>query len=416
MRRKVAIIGAGVTGLAAGQLFKDKGYEVVVFEKNDVPGGLISCSYVDGVLFHKVGGHVFNSRIQDVLSWFWSKFDKSDFCSINRIAKIYLNNQTLGYPVENYLYMLDADTVKNVMRDLLAIYKSDNIQTVNNFDDFLKVHFGETLYNIYFKPYNDKIWKTELNKIPLEWLNGKLPMPDILEILSSNIVREEESTMVHSTFWYPQKGGSQFIADTLAKELNINYNQSISKIERIGLKWQINGDNYDEIIYTGDLRKLSSILSDNILPFDIKESLSDLKSNGTSNVLCEIDKNDYSWMYFPESKYKIHRIIYTGSFSENNNANSSRNTCTIEYSGYLSKEELTKEVSQLPGSPKVLAYNYEPNSYIYHLNNTSDIVSTVKRCLETQSFYLIGRFAEWEYYNMDKAIEAGMNLLKRLEK
>ncbi len=70
MGEKIGIIGAGISGLSAGQLFQDKGHTVVLFEKKSMPGGLVSCSKEDGVLFHKVGGHVFNSKIPEVLDWF----------------------------------------------------------------------------------------------------------------------------------------------------------------------------------------------------------------------------------------------------------------------------------------------------------------------------------------------------------
>ncbi len=121
-------------------------------------------------------------------------------------------------------------------------------------------------------------------------------------------------------------------------------------------------------------------------------------------------------MYFPEDEYKIHRIIYTGNFSSNNNGNSHRNTCTIEYSGYMSKEEFEDEVKKLPCRPKIIAYNYEPNSYIIHLHDTEQIVAEVKNLLESKNFYLIGRFAEWKYYNMDNAIDASMKLADRLQR
>jgi UDP-galactopyranose mutase len=34
--------------------------------------------------------------------------------------------------------------------------------------------------------------------------------------------------------------------------------------------------------------------------------------------------------------------------------------------------------------------------------------------LGPHSIYLCGRFAEWEYYNMDKAIEAAINLVEEI--
>ena len=43
---RIAIIGAGISGLTVAQLLK-KRHEVVVFEKEATPGGLIRCSRVN---------------------------------------------------------------------------------------------------------------------------------------------------------------------------------------------------------------------------------------------------------------------------------------------------------------------------------------------------------------------------------
>ena len=53
------VVGAGVSGLSAARLLKENNKEVLVLEKADKPGGLIKCDRVDGHLFHRVGGHVF---------------------------------------------------------------------------------------------------------------------------------------------------------------------------------------------------------------------------------------------------------------------------------------------------------------------------------------------------------------------
>ena len=71
---KVAIIGAGVAGLSAAHFLKGR-YEVIIFEKEGTPGGLIKCCRVNGNLFHTCGGHVFNSKRQDVLDWFDEEID-----------------------------------------------------------------------------------------------------------------------------------------------------------------------------------------------------------------------------------------------------------------------------------------------------------------------------------------------------
>ncbi len=64
--QKLLIIGAGISGLTVAQNLREK-FDVMIFEKESVPGGLIRCRRVDGSLFHICGGHVFNSKRQDVL-------------------------------------------------------------------------------------------------------------------------------------------------------------------------------------------------------------------------------------------------------------------------------------------------------------------------------------------------------------
>ena len=45
---------------------------------------------------------------------------------------------------------------------------------------------------------------------------------------------------------------------------------------------------------------------------------------------------------------------------------------------------------------------------IIHNKDTKKIIDKIKNLLEPYNIHLLGRFAEWEYYNMDKCIEAAM--------
>jgi hypothetical protein len=242
-------------------------------------------------------------------------------------------------------------------------------------------------------------------------------MPQIEEVILSNILRKEEKGMVHSTFYYPKRDGSQFIINRLAKPLNITPFYTVSAISESDNRISINNEalNADVLIYCGDVRKLHSII--NIDDYNLKQALSavtDLPSNGTSNVLCETDSNDISWLYLPEDKFKAHRIIYTGNFSDTNNEGTSRKTCVVEFSGKHDEAEMVDELSLLPGYLKPLAFNYEPNSYVIQHVDTRSKIKRLKSLLAKYNIYLLGRFAEWEYFNMDKCIERAMELSKEL--
>ena len=51
MNKKIVVIGAGISGLAAAYLLKQKGYDVTVLEKKSEVGGSIETSYENGFLF-----------------------------------------------------------------------------------------------------------------------------------------------------------------------------------------------------------------------------------------------------------------------------------------------------------------------------------------------------------------------------
>jgi protoporphyrinogen oxidase len=415
--KKVAVIGAGISGVSVSRMLSKK-YEVTLFEKESDIGGMIKCERVNDNLFHKVGGHVFNTKNKEVNDWFWGHFDKEkEFLSVKRKAGILFNGKIIGYPIENYLYLLEKATTQKIIKELLEASGKKHEKSLSDyesFESFLLEKFGMTLYELYFKPYNKKIWNVDLSKVPLEWLEGKLPMPNLQDIILSNIVREEESKMVHSTFFYAKEGGSQFIVDRLSEGLNIKKNTGIESISFGKNSVTLNGDmEFDSVVFCGDVRKLKSIIKTDGKEDGILNALSaveNLKSNGTSNIFCETDDTDLSWLYLPNENIKPHRIIYTGNLSSTNNRGSKRKTCVAEFSGKHSYEDMVKELKNLPGNLKPLSYNYEPNSYIIQDKDTRKDIKKLTENLEGRNLFLLGRFAEWEYYNMDKCIESAMNI------
>lgn len=411
-KTKIAVVGGGISGLSIAQCLKTK-YDVRVFEKEEHPGGLIKCSTVNGNLYHMVGGHVFNSRRKDVLEWFWSFFNRDkEFTKIDRNAVISMESgRVVRYPIENYVYMMEEHIIKAVIDDIISIIRVGDV-SVDNFEDFLKHRFGNTLYEQYFKPYNEKVWRKDLKTISLEWLEGKLPMPTLEEILFNNMNHVTEMNMVHSSFYYPKKNGSQFLADRLSEDLNIEYNSEVFKVGRISEKWNVNGFICDKVIFCGNVKNIISIFSSlNLIEF--QSEINGLEYHGTTSVLCEVDQNPYSWVYLPSKSHESHRIICTGNFAISNNGGKNK-TATVEFTDYISKEDILKNLTYIPFLPKYLEHKYTELTYPIQNKNTRILINSLKSYLENHNVFLLGRFAEWEYYNMDAAMGAAIDLSKKI--
>lgn len=420
----IAIIGGGISGLTCANLLKTNN-SVVIFEKESTTGGLIRCKRVNGSLFHTCGGHVFNSKRQDVLDWFWSKFTREEeFSKADRNSCVFmdkngtsLEHDNIPYPIENHMYLFDKTTQKAFYEDLEEIDKVKGLNAkftdYESFGDFLRWRFGKTLYNLYFQPYNEKVWRRDLTSVPMSWMEGKLPMPTTQEMRDNNANRIEEKSFVHATFWYEKKNGSQYIADKLAEGLDIRYNSDIQSIKLVNGKWIICGEEFDKVVFCGNIKDMLNMI-EGVDIETFKKPVADLEYHGTTAVFCEIDKNPYSWIYQPSRRHESHRIICTGNFSETNNDASVPNgriTATIEFTDEISKEDILDNLSRIPLNPKYLDHQYNKYTYPIQDANTRGMIKSLKSALAPSGFYFTGRFADWEYYNMDVAIGAAMDMI-----
>lgn len=423
---KIAIIGAGISGLSTAHFLKDK-YEVTVFEKENRPGGLIRCRRVNGNLFHICGGHVFNSKRQDVLKWFWSKFiQNEEFSKTDRNSCVFMDkgdnslvHDNFPYPIENHMYLFNDEVQKKFYADLDEIDKVKGLNAkftdYESFGDFLRWRFGKTLYDMYFEPYNKKVWRRDLTTVPMSWMEGKLPMPTTQEMRDNNANKVEEKAFVHSTFWYEKNNGSQYIADKLAEGLNVIYNSNINSIEKNGEKWVVCGKEFDKVVYCGNIKDMIKVVKG--IDFSKYElEVEALEYHGTTAVFCEIDKNPYSWIYQPSKQHESHRIICTGNFAESNNSDlpEGRITATVEFTDAISKEDILENLKKIPLHPKYLDHKYNKYTYPIQDANTRNMIKELKKDVSKNNFFFTGRFADWEYYNMDVAIGAAMDLCSKI--
>ena len=85
-------------------------------------------------------------------------------------------------------------------------------------------------------------------------------------------------------------------------------------------------------------------------------------------------------------------------------------TGTIEFTDEISKEDIQEQLGKIPFHPKYLTHHYEQYTYPIQDSSTRIMVSSLKQTLEPKGMYLCGRFAEWEYANMDVCMGSAMDL------
>lgn len=410
---KVAILGAGISGLTAAKLLTDKGHKVVVFEKNATPGGLARSRFTNGYLYDPHGGHIFNSKHSEIVDWVFSVLAKENWQFTVRNAKIYFHGKYISYPFELSLCELPIEEAIECVYDFILSQQGKEPQ---NFRDWLTWNFGKGVADYYMIPYNEKIWAYPLDKMETQWMQGKMPLPEKKEIIRSILLKNPtERKMPHSTFYYPLHGGIQAMVNAIATGLNICCNTTIRSLEKKGTQWIVNDqDSFDTIISTIPLPVLPNVMN---LPTRIVSHIKDLKYNSLTTILFDCPKTDITWLYIPSHDYSSHRVGYQSTLTPYATPNSKRGSAALEIIG--EQFEVTTSligsnvVPEELGFTNILDSEFTEYAYVIHdLNYRTNLAAIFDYFSQDVSFKLLGRWGTWNYNNMDLCMLDAMNLVR----
>jgi protoporphyrinogen oxidase len=405
----IAILGGGISGLSLCEiLYSNYSITCDLYEKEGDFGGLCRTRYIDGYTYDVSGGHVFNSKSKAVLEYVFSKISMEEWIKSERRAKILYDESTiLDYPFEFSLSQLPTEISVECIEGL---YTREN-KRCTNLEEFFINTFGRGIYDHYLKQYNEKIWKTPLNKMDYNWVEGKLPLPDRKDILARTLSQTaSENSMVHSSYYYPKEGGIRSLINAISTGLpKGNIYGIVENIEIENNRKFVNGKEYDLIINTIPLPELSTIITN--MPQGVKKSIESLCYNSLLTYIFESDPdNDWSWLYIPNLKIPTHRLVYQGNFSKKN-APYGRSSFTAEVttrdesSEPQIREELVRCFGKQPLDSQFTKYAY----VIYDLKRSTNY-SIIEQYFMESGIYLHGRFARWTYPNMDDCIKKSMDL------
>jgi protoporphyrinogen oxidase len=297
---------------------------------------------------------------------------------------------------------------------------------VKNFEQFIYKVWGKGIGKHFAIPYNRKIWTVPLSEMETSWLGGRVPLPNLEEIIAGALEPVAKPMGPNARFGYPLKGGFQalmngFLPHIKGKiELDADVVQVLPR-ERIVALRDGRRFRYDDLISTMPLPELVKAIGDEA-PEEVRNAAKGLRHVSIRCVNIGIDRvaTDKHWIYYPEDSV-FHRIFVQGNASPGCNPPGGFGfTCEISYSPYkplpCDGEELIaraiedcRKVGMIEEGDTILAANQVdmPYAYVLYDHNRAKNVETCKAWLKQFGITLAGRYSEWEYYNSDHALLAG---------
>lgn len=403
MKERCVILGAGVTGLAAGIT---TGYPV--FEATDVAGGICASYTKAGYRFEIGGGHwIFGSGTEMTLPdgrVFYKKNSPQELIEnvfgvpcrkYKRRASVYLGGQLIPYPLQ-----ANVDRLPQEIQDKIALDKKFAVEGLpaRTMKEWAS-QFGETLCDLFFDPFNmlytaglyDQIAPQDAYKMPVAGSSGYNP-----------------------TFIYPV-GGLDKLVKKMVQSCAIHYGHEVVDIATTRKKvFFSNGRivEYDKLISTLPLNVMMHLCGTALTNPDPHTSVTVLNIGAERGPNCPDDH----WVYFPKSESGFHRVGFYSNVDQDF-APKDRVSIYVErafrgdWSSEMYKYEVVEELYRLGFIAKpvteVLDTSIVSVAYTWRWPDShwrEDAINLLRQF----DIHQIGRYGRWHFQGIAESIKEGL--------
>lgn len=432
----MAVIGAGPAGLSAAYMLSKRGVPVEVFEAGTQPGGLAkSISLWNQTV--DLGPHRFFSKDERV-NRLWFEVVGSDFTVINRMTRIHYENKLFDYPLKPFDALAKLGLVEAVHCGL-SYLKSKCSAPCDpaTFEDWVVQHFGNRLYEMFFRTYSEKLWGISCQELDADFAAQRIRQLSLYEAVKNGLLKS--NTRQHKTlvdeFAYP-KLGAGMVYERMAQRIVqnggfVHYGTQVEKV------FTENGVATGIVLRDGALRKYDHIISSMPLPVlvarlpesppHVKYLTQFLRFRNTILVYLQVDSPNLfpdNWLYVHSPEVRVGRITNFRNWSSDLYGAERSSILALEYwcndedalwrEGEPQIVELAgKELrsSGLVGNAKIL------NGHVHRIPRCYPVYSTgYRKVLGPIQDYLgsirglqaIGRYGAFKYNNQDHSILMGI--------
>ncbi len=426
-----AIIGAGASGLSLALMLDG---DVTVFEQSDRSGGHCRTTVQDGWTFDQ-GPHIMFSRDSDVLDFMIASLGDNVHQSRRR-NRVYADGRMVKYPFENDLRSLDLDARTHCLLTYLFNDHAPLAKNPSNLDEWFLGHFGEGMTDLYFRPYNEKVWNVALRDLSMSW-SERIPSPPPADVVKGALGVATEGYLHQLNYHYPLVGGYQAITDAWTKLLPENclrLHTVVTSIEKLGRRVQVTTtsgtEQFDRVISTAPMSSLPSLVAD--VPTSIREAVRSLRVNPIDVITLGYrgeDPNHYTAVYFADESYWPNRVSSPSVFSPRNAPDGCFSLqAEITFppgDGYrkIADDTLVAHVHEGLVSSGLVEAGSEPvfhdvqrveSAYVVYTNGYESTVATIREWALEAGITLHGRFGSFDYLNVDGCVQRSQELARVL--
>ncbi|MEA2016154.1 MAG: FAD-dependent oxidoreductase [Actinomycetota bacterium] len=452
--KKIAIIGGGVAGLAAGMYLARRDFDVNIFERGDNCGGLASGKVINGNIY-EYGPHFFHTSNPHILNEI-KEIAGSELIDFKRTILIKFMDDYFVYPLSIF-EVLKKLPKKMVLNAALSLVKNNIKRVFNkpreeNSETLLLKYYGDILYELFFKNYIYHVWGIYPDKFSPEFameriprISGSIFLNKIISPIRAKLTRQSTNHFVENVDGqlFTTRIGYRGIINRMVEDIEKNGGEIYLNSEVVGIK--VNGSSVREItVNSGKKYDLKVDALINTIPVNkvitminppvnktLKQSAESLKFRALVFVGVLVNKPKVlpvSFMYFREHAFNR---IYDSSYFSHDTIKPDTTILVAEISSsredrwwkddkyckeMVLKDLLREDIIKKKEILDMNVYRYEYGYPVYKLGYEKHLGNLLDYIKEMENFETAGRQGKFNYINghvaMQMGFEAAENIIK----
>lgn len=221
------ILGGGITGIFLGlKLAKKNKNNYLILEKENRPGGLCR-SFKMGDLYYDIGAHALHKKTIESYNELCQIINTDSLYCQKREAKVFIFRELIPHPFQLHLFY--ASMLVKIRCFISFLFRPRNKS--NNLFEWFQEKFGKQICKYFLFPYNEKVWRTNLKNISINWVSRV--SFGTLKFLKGLFFRGDQNYNSNEYVCYPNMGGFENIFLKGINDINnhIKINCEVFKID-----------------------------------------------------------------------------------------------------------------------------------------------------------------------------------------
>lgn len=372
------VVGAGFAGAVAARQLSEAGKEVLVLERrNHIGGNAYDCVDEASVLIHRYGPHIFHTNDKDVFDYL-SRFTKWRDYEHRVIADIRGTKVPLPFNLDSasVLFGDKAETLNKKLVDTFGMDKKIPINELRQSEDKDLIEISGRVYEDIFLHYSKKQWGRHFEELDPATFS-RVPV----------YISHDDRYFQDKYQGMPADGYTvlfQNLLDSKGIEVRLD-----TDAESLITLWDgdilLDGESYDgTVIYTGQIDELFKYCFGN-LPYRTL---------------------DFHFETHPEEWYQSHSVV---------NYTVDKDYTRITEFKRLTGQELKGCTTIVKEYPREFG---KPGDIPYYPVKSEKSAGLYRRYAQLAEGYprlrLLGRLAEYRYYDMDLAVSQALKLSEQI--